>query len=225
MGKLDVTEECGKAFKAHTQKTMKKGMQLIVKYFAACFKDAKSEKCKKAEQAIDTFEEEVEKECKKNGHLCTITAKDKDGTEEEDECIPKECHDETDKIKEFVEAAANHKDAKIEECKDFKCEVIFECPGDEAATTGDEAPTKVSKECEDALKKLEAEEKKNKGHTSEEGHDRKCEDGQMVVKLTNTKHGIDRKYSKCFPKDESSAKTSKKELKDYAKTIGSTAKV
>merc|ERR1712110_898911 len=108
--KLDLSKECNEAFKAHAKKTIKEGFRLIGKMFVACFKDPESEECEKAQKAIETFDEDVKKKCKENGHLCTVTSKDKNGTEVEDECIPKECHDETDKIKEWVEATANHKD-------------------------------------------------------------------------------------------------------------------
>merc|ERR1712061_304392 len=121
---LDLTDECKDAFKEHAKKTLEKGFELIGVMFQYCFKDAESEECKKAQ-------EDVKKQCKEEGHLCTITAKDKKGTEEESECIPKVYHDETDKIKEWIEATANHDNANIEECKDFDCEVTFACPEDE----------------------------------------------------------------------------------------------
>jgi len=124
---LDVTDECKTAFEEHAEETMQKGFELIGKMFEKCFADDESQECKDAQKAIEDFDENVKKACKENGNLCKGTAKDKNGEEEEDVCIPKQCHDETDKIKEYIESMANHEDADIDECKDFNCEITFEC--------------------------------------------------------------------------------------------------
>merc|ERR1712113_68878 len=51
-----------------------------------------------------------------------------------------------------------------------------------------------------------------------EGHNnnKKCGDDQMLVKLTNSVHGINRNYSKCFPKTQCKCANIEKELNDNA---------
>merc|ERR1712187_368785 len=51
-----------------------------------------------------------------------------------------------------------------------------------------------------------------------EGHNnnKKCGDDQMLVKLTNSVHGINRNYSKCFPQTQCKCANIEKELNDNA---------
>merc|ERR1719162_2960857 len=87
------------------------------------------EGCKEAQRRGKHLEEEVEEECKTSGTLCTITTTDKEGPEEEEECIPAECHQELQSIEKALVKDTEHEDEKdVPECKDFDCKVDIECP-------------------------------------------------------------------------------------------------
>jgi len=124
---LKLTGKCKKAFIKQAKKNVVRWLKLMITKQAACFFDAEAEKCKQAEEAIENIHTSITKACKTNGHVCTFTAKDKEGEETEKVCIPSDCHDEADKIAKFIEKAANHAESRVEKCKDFKCEATITC--------------------------------------------------------------------------------------------------
>merc|ERR1712079_211497 len=112
-------------------------------------------------------------------------------------------------------------------CKNIEAEIKTNAKRvDKDAKVTVECITKMSPTCKEALKELEEKEKKEKKKHEEEGHNKKCDKDQMLVKVTNTVHGISRDYSKCFPKTQCQCANIEKELNgDAAHMPGAKVKV
>merc|ERR1712150_202967 len=52
----------------------------------------------------------------------------------------------------------------------------------------------------------------------------KRKQSHMIVKVTQEIHGMERKYSKCFPKDDCKCQNVEKELDDHAKALHASGK-
>lgn len=125
----ELSSECKQAFREHALKMQKKAMALLGEAMDACMAGEKSDVCKMATEQGKHLEEHVEKDCKKEGYLCKITSTDKEGEEEEEECVPKPCHQELEKIEAAMKKDMEHEeDEDVPECKDFDCKVEIECP-------------------------------------------------------------------------------------------------
>merc|ERR1712039_1062401 len=212
-----------------------------------------SKKCQTALLALEKEEEKDGgkshehghgRECK-DGQMAVLLSRTVNGKDHKlSKCFPEEeCKCENIK-KELEEGAKAHdKEAAVEvSCGNTDETKEGEKEGEEKTKEGKEktkegeektkegekktnAPTKMSDACRDALKELEQEEKDNDKKNQEEGHGRKCEKGQMIVKVTNKIHSMERKYSKCFPKDDCKCQNIEKELDDHAKALHSSGKV
>jgi len=118
--------ECKKAFKAHLEKAIARTVPLVMKAMDECFQDQESDTCKDATKKLEEEKKKIKDECKDSGDLCDITIKHKDGEIEDEDCIPKECHAEVDKINEWEMHEINHDD-DVKECQDGKCKVELTC--------------------------------------------------------------------------------------------------
>lgn len=128
----ELSSECKRAFREHALKMQRKAMKMIGEAMDACMEGESSEGCKEATEKGKHLEEEVEKDCKAAGYLCKITSTDKEGPEEEEECVPKPCHGELEKIEAAMKKDMEHEeDEDVPECKDFECTVDIACPAHE----------------------------------------------------------------------------------------------
>merc|ERR1740121_3598469 len=130
-------------------------------------------KCKEAMERAKSFDAEVKEECRKDGMLCLVTSEDKEGKEEEEQCIPTECHGEVDLIEE----------EKVPECKDFKCEIEIKCAGHkEREFTMDEIEEEEKEEEEDWEKHPDAEKDEEKEELKLEEEEMKEEEKEEEEK-------------------------------------------
>jgi len=123
-----LSADCKAAFRKHELKKQEKAMKLLGDAMKACEAGESSDECKAAEKRGRHLELEVEKDCKAAGYLCKITSTDKEGPEEEDECVPKECHGELEKLEAAIKKDMEHEeDEDVPECKEFDCKADITC--------------------------------------------------------------------------------------------------
>merc|ERR1712079_658213 len=122
-----------------------------------------------------------------------------------------------------------HKASKcfpVEECKcsNIRAELIHNAEKVNKNLTVDVHCIHMSSDCRAALEELEAAMDKSGKKNEKTGHDKKCEDDQMVVKITKSVHGIDFESSKCFPKKKCKCSNIKKDLSEHAGQLHDSAK-
>mmetsp|Transcript_37594 Transcript_37594/g.106183 ORF Transcript_37594/g.106183 Transcript_37594/m.106183 type:complete len:320 (+) Transcript_37594:91-1050(+) len=90
----DADNACERAIRGHLEYTFSKLMTVVVRMAVACSADEQSEECKAAVGSFESFEDDITKECKEKGHVCSLSEAGHDmAAEQVDICVPKECHE------------------------------------------------------------------------------------------------------------------------------------
>lgn len=89
----------------------------------ACAEDEDSEACTDAKHSMESLEEDMKKECKEAGTMCTMTENTPNGTETEEQCVPEACHQHEDV---FQDNAQHRLEEERADCGE-DCSVTVNC--------------------------------------------------------------------------------------------------
>merc|ERR1711920_1197856 len=116
----EVSKQCALALVEAVADTMGKLLELGLDAFFKCLWNGEdSTKCKKAKSKLETFEEDLKKECKGRGDYCTLLENTADGQESQHVCVPEACHGHED----LIEEVATKELQKEPDCSDCTAEI------------------------------------------------------------------------------------------------------
>merc|ERR1712176_1279302 len=88
-----LSQACNAALKDQKKSMMKKAADLIVEEEYACTKTTMTSlKCKQVQQQKKAFGQTLKQECKANGDICKVKEYENGVSDEEEICMPQECH-------------------------------------------------------------------------------------------------------------------------------------
>jgi len=117
-----LSEECETACREMGEDMLEKYINRSMAVSTACEEDEHCKACTDANEALDSLEEDMKQECKEAGAMCSMTEVLPEGTETEEACVPKACH----QHEHTFQCVAEHlMEEAHEDCED--CSVTVKC--------------------------------------------------------------------------------------------------